>query len=107
MPERLKLRHKITGDEKGPFFGAFEANEWVHLYSTGEYDFIRSSDCYDRNGTEIFEGDMVSYLEGWPIQIIDNIGRVGFYKGSVFIELTPEWSAFSKVVGRDGVLLDW
>jgi hypothetical protein len=74
---------------------------------TGEYDFIRSSNCCYKNGTEIFEGDMVSYLDGSPIQIIDNIGRVGYYDDNAFIELTSEWTTFCKIVGRDGVLLDW
>jgi hypothetical protein len=76
-----------------------------------EYDFVRSSDCYDKNGTEIFEGDMASYIDGWPVQIVDNVGRVGYYEGPYlsrnFIEVTPEWSALAEVVGRDGVLFSW
>jgi len=39
------------------------ANTWVKLFATGEYDYIRSSDCYDKHGNEIFEGDMVSYMD--------------------------------------------
>lgn len=110
MPERLKLRHKVTGEEKGPFFGWYVA-DWRPLFDTREYNFIRSSDCYDKNGTEIFEGDMVSHIDGWPVEIVDNIGRVGYYEGHywdrIFIEVTPEWSAFAEVVGRDGVLFNW
>jgi hypothetical protein len=106
MPERLKLRHKVTREEKGPYLGWYPA-DWFPLFTTNEYDFIRSSDCYDKNGAEIFEGDMVSYIDGWPVQIVDNIGRVGYYEGRAFIEVTPEWSAFAEVVGRDGVLSDW
>jgi hypothetical protein len=107
MTERLKLRHKITGEEKGPYWGWLEANVWVRLLGTGEYEFIRSSDCYDKDGIEIFKGDMVSYLAGWPIKIVDIFGRVGFYEDGAFVEVTPEWSAFCKIVGRDGVLLNW
>ena len=56
MTERLKLRHKVTGEEKGPYWGLWNANIWVTLFATGEYDYIRSSDCYgvaDINDTRI------------------------------------------------------
>jgi hypothetical protein len=106
MPDRLKLRHKVTGEEKGPFLGWYPA-DLLKLFATHEYDFIRSSDCYDKNGTEIFEGDMVSYMDGWPVQIVDKVGRVGFCEGKAFVEVTPAWSAYVEVVGRDGVLFDW
>ena len=80
MTERLKLRHKVTGEEKGPYWSLLNANSWMKLFSTGEYDYIRSSDCYDKHGNEIFEGDMVSYMDGWPVHIVDVIGRVGYFE---------------------------
>lgn len=106
MPERLKLRHKVTGEERGPFWAAMDP-EWIDLFGTREYDFIRSSDCYDRNGAEIFEGDMVSYNDEWPIEIVDNLGRVGYHENGAFVEVTPEWSAFAEVVGRNGTVFSW
>jgi hypothetical protein len=51
MTERLKLRHKVTCEEKGPYWG-FLPNTWFKLFATGEYDYIRSSDCYDKHGNE-------------------------------------------------------
>lgn len=107
MSERLKLRHKIKGAEEGPFWGLLEANLWVPLFSTREYDYIRSSDCYDKNGTQIFEGDMVTYIDGWPIQVIDNVGRVGFDDAGTFVRLSQEFCDFCEVVGRDGVVFNW
>jgi hypothetical protein len=44
MTERLKLQHKVTGEEKGPYWGMLEAKTWITLWTTQEYDFIRSSD---------------------------------------------------------------
>jgi hypothetical protein len=79
MTERLKLRHKVTGEEKGPYWGMLEATG-ITLWTTQEYDFIRSSDCYDRHGNEIFEGDMASYMGTWPVQIVDVNGRVGYFE---------------------------
>ena len=73
----------------------------------GEYDFIRSSDCYDKHGNEIFEGDMVRYLDGSPIQIVEMIERVGYVEGGKFVDVTPEWSAHAEIVGRDGALFNW
>ncbi len=83
------------------------ANTWVKLFSTGEYDYIRSSDCYDKHGNEIFEGDMVSYMDGWPVQIVDVIGRGGYFEDGKLVDVTPEWSAYVEIVGRDGALFDW
>jgi hypothetical protein len=82
MTERLKLRHKVTCEE--PYWGFLNANTWVKLFATGEYDCIRSSDCYDKHGNEIFEGDMVSYLDGWPVQIVEMIDRVGYFEDGKF-----------------------
>lgn len=106
MPGRLKLRHKVTGEEKGPFWGAFDP-EWIGLFGTNEYRYIRSSDCLDKNGTEIFEGHMVSYMDEWPVEIIDKIGRVGYHENGAFVEVAPEWSAYAEVVGEDGALFNW
>src|SRR5215471_20208139 len=109
MTERLKLRHKVTGEEKGPYWGLLNANIWVKLWNAGEgeYDYIRSSDCYDKHGNEIFEGDVVSYMDGWPVQIVDVIGRVGYFEDGKLVDVTPEWSAYVEIVGRDGALFDW
>jgi hypothetical protein len=75
----------------------------------GEYDYIRSSDCYDKHGNEIFEGDMVSYMDGWPVQIVDMYmtERVGYFEDGKFIDVTPEWSAHAEIVGRDSALFNW
>jgi hypothetical protein len=72
MTERLKLRHKVTGEEKGPYW-VWPAATWVKLWNGGggEYDFIRSSECYDKHGNEIFEGDMVSGVSGPEIIALD------------------------------------
>ena len=107
MTERLKLRHKVTGEEKGPYWGLLDASTWVKLWGEGEYDFIRSSDCYDKHGNEIFEGDMVSYMEGWPVQIVDEKGRVGYFEDGKLVDVTPEWSAYVEIVGRDGAVSNW
>ena len=107
MTERLKLRHKVTGEEKGAYWGMLEAKTWITLWATQEYDFIRSSDCYDKHGNEIFEGDMVSYLDGLPIQIVEMIERVGYFEDGEFVDVTPEWSAYAEIVGRNGTLFDW
>jgi hypothetical protein len=109
MTERLKLRHKVTGEEKGPYWGLWDAKTWVKLWTTEEYDYIRSSDCYDKHGNEIFEGDMVSYMEGWPVQIVEMYmtDRVGYFEDGKFVDVTPEWSAFAEIVGRDGALFNW
>ncbi len=70
MGQRLKLRHKVTGVEKGPFFGWYPA-DWVKLYVTWEYDFIRSSDVFDKNGREIFAGDLLSVGDGPPFEVVE------------------------------------
>jgi hypothetical protein len=106
MTERMKLRHKVTCEEKGPYWG-FLPNTWFKLFATGEYDYIRSSDCYDKHGNEIFEGDMVSYLDGSPIQIVEMIERVGYFEDGEFVDVTPEWSAYAEIVGRNGTLFNW
>jgi hypothetical protein len=110
MTERLKLRHKVTGEEKGPYWGLWNAKTWVKLWAggEGEYDFIRSSDCYDKHGNEIFEGDMViSYMDGSPVLIVDVNGRVGYFEDGKLVDVTPEWSAYVEIVGRDGVVSNW
>jgi hypothetical protein len=107
MTERLKLRHKVTGEEQGPYWGMLEAKTWITLWTTQEYDFIRSSDCYDRHGNEIFEGDMVSYMDTWPVQIVDVNGRVGYFEDGKLVDVTSEWSAYAEIVGRNGALCNW
>jgi hypothetical protein len=105
MTERLKLRHKVTGEEKGPYWGMLEAT-WITLWTTQEYDFIRSSDCYDRHGNEIFEGDMASYMgtacpdrgREWPRWLL---------RGWQARDVTSEWSAYAEIVGRNGALCNW
>jgi hypothetical protein len=109
MFQRVKLRHKVTGEERGPYWGQW----WVKLYVSGEYDCIGSSECYDKHANEIFEGDMVSYMDGWPVQIVhmtDRVAyfdRVGYFEDGEFVDVKPEWSAHAEIVGRDGVLFNW
>jgi hypothetical protein len=74
--QRLKLRDKITGVEKGPFFGWYPA-DWVKLYVTGEYDYVRSSDVFDKNGREIFAGDLLSIGDNAPFKVVENVEKVG------------------------------
>jgi hypothetical protein len=57
--------------------------------------------------TKIFAGDMVSYLGGWPVQIVEMIDRVGYFEDGKFVDVTPEWSAYAEIVGGDGALFDW
>jgi hypothetical protein len=107
MTERLKFRHKVTGEEKGPYWAMWEAKTWIKLIANPEYDVIRSSDCYDRHGNEIFEGDLVSYMDTWPVQIVDVNGRVGYFEDGKLVDVTPESSAYAEIVGRDGALFNW
>ena len=41
MTERLKLRHQVTCEEKGPYWGFLDANTWVKLFATGEYEYVQ------------------------------------------------------------------
>jgi hypothetical protein len=104
--ERLKLRHKVTGQEEGPFR---EPTTRIRLWLTQEYDFIRSSNCDDRHGNEIFVDDMVSlYRDACPVQIVVREGRVGYFdEGGMLVDVTPEWSVIAEIVGRDGVVVNW
>ncbi len=36
---------------------------------------------------------MVSYMDGWPVQVVDMTGRVGYFEDGKFVDVTPEWSA--------------
>lgn len=101
MGQRLKLRHKVTGDEKGPFYGWYPA-DWVKLYTTGDYDFVRSSDVVDKNGREIFSGDLLSIGDGAPFEVVENLEKVGVIFENGFEELTPELGSICEVVGREG-----
>jgi len=103
MGQRLKLRHKVTGVEKGPFLGWYPA-DWVKYYSTGEYDFIRSSDAFDKNGREIFAGDLLSVGDGPPFEVIENVEKVGMVFDDGFEEMTEEFASICEVVGCDGCL---
>jgi hypothetical protein len=103
--QRLKLRHKITGEEKGPFFGWYPA-DWFELFATNQYDYIRSSDVLDKNGREIFAGDVVVMGDGPPMEVIEKLDKVGITTSNGFEELTEEVGIVLQVVGRDGVLTD-
>ena len=107
MTERLKFRDKVTGEEEGPFWGTFEAKTWIKLITNPEYDVISSSDCCDRHGNEIFEADMVSYMDMWPVQIVEANGPVGYFEDGKLVEVTPGWSAYAEIVGRNGALCNW
>jgi hypothetical protein len=61
----------------------------------------------DRDGTEILEGDMISFGDGWPIEIVDVVGRVGYYEDGSLVDLTPDRTQLAKVVGRSGAVFDW
>jgi hypothetical protein len=101
--QRLKLRHKITGVEKGPFFGWYPA-DWVKLYVTGEYDYVRSSDVFDKNGREIFAGDLLSIGDNAPFEVVENVEKVGVIFEDGFEELTPEFASICEVVGCEWCL---
>jgi len=101
--QRLKLRHKVTGEEKGPFF-QWPGLNWFRLFATGEYDYIRSSDVFDKNGHEIFAGDLISIADVSPIAVIEKLDQVGIMTCDGFRELTEDWSTLYEIVGRDGGL---
>jgi hypothetical protein len=33
--------------------------------------------------------------------------RVGYFEDGKFVDVTPEWSAYAEIVGRNGALFDW
>jgi hypothetical protein len=89
--------------KKGPFFGWYPA-DWIDLFGTREYDYIRSSDVADKNGREIFVGDLISIGDGPPSEVVEKLDRVGIMMGGDFEELTEDWSMLYEIVGQAGII---
>jgi len=44
---------------------------------------------------------------GGTVQVVEMTDRVGYFEDGKFVDVTPEWSAYAEIVGRDGALFNW